>query len=95
MRLSDARAMIGQVDDEAPASGTLTDGPEQQLLLALSELAEAAVGAASAYLYSGDPASLDPDVACYAQKVAVKAAGELARMQLWLRAPLSSGPDGD
>lgn len=86
-----ARALLAD-GDEAPT--VITSAPETELLTALTELAEAAVGAASTYLYAAG-ATADPQVACYAQKVAVKASAEIARMQLWLQVPLSTGPDAD
>lgn len=91
--VAQARALVAQDTDEMPPAQM--GEAEGRLLQALAEVGEAVLGLCSDYLYSGDPASLDPDVACYAEKVAVKTAGQLARVQLWLRAPLSSGPDGD
>lgn len=90
--VAQARAMVMQ-DDEAPAADI--GDAETQLLQALIELGETAVGLASGYLYSTDPASIDPEICCFAQNVAVKVSGELTRMQLWLQAPLTTGPDAD
>lgn len=90
--VAQARAMVMQ-DDEMPAAD-LGDA-ETQLLQALIELGETAVGLASVYLYSTDPASIDPEICRFAQNVAVEVSGEITRMQLWLQAPLSAGPDAD
>lgn len=87
--VAQARAMVMQ-DGEMPAA----DGgdAETQFLQALIELGEAAVGLAFGLLHSTDPASVDPEIACFAQNVAVKVSGEITRMQLWLQAPLSTDP---
>lgn len=90
--VAQARAMLLE-DDEAAAS-TL-GAPETEFLTALIEAGEAVTGLVTDYLYGTDQADLDPEIACYAQKAAVKVAGEITRMQLWLQAPLSAGPDAD
>lgn len=90
--VAQARAMLLQ-DDEA---GTAQIGaPETEFLTALIEAGEAVVGLVAGYLYGPDQAGLDPEIACFAQHVAVKVSGEITRMQLWLQAPLSAGPDAD
>lgn len=94
LRLADARALIGEQSDDAPDPGTGDGGAEQQLLGELARIGRTVIGLCIGYLSADDPASLDAETACYAQKVVVKAAGQLARVELMLGAPLSAAPEG-
>lgn len=90
--VAQARAMLQDQDETGPAQ---LGAPETQFLTALVEAGEAVTGMVTDYLYAADPATADPDIVCFAQHVAVKVAAEVTRMQLWLKAPLSVGPDAD
>lgn len=89
--VAQARAMLQDQDEMGVAQ---IGAPETQLLTALVEAGEAVTGMVTDYLYGTDAAT-DPEIACFAQHVAVKVAAEVTRMQLWLKAPLSVGPDAD